>query len=110
MSDGLPPLEPKNSGYKNRFDGKTLILVMLVILLGTLIILWNPDIDTKNHEDRVATLTAQVEQSQKPGARPPSYPSDVLNYPQETNIIILGSVVIMLVVVGGTLGVIQHKS
>ena len=110
MSEQQTPLIPLNGGFKNRFDVKALILVMLVILLATLIILWNPDIDTKYHEGSLATLTAQVEMRQKPGTRPPTYPADILNFPEQTNMIILGSVVIMLVVVGGTLGVIQRKN
>ena len=95
--------------FKNRFDIKTLILVMTLILLATVIVLWNPDIDTRYHEDRVATLTAQVLPQPRPGIIRTPYPPDMVNYPEQTNLIILGSVVILLVIVGGTLSVMQRK-
>jgi hypothetical protein len=98
-----------NNELRNRFDLKTLILVMTVILLATVIILWNPDIDTKYHEDRASTLTAQVVTLQRPGFKSTPYPVEILDYPQQTNGIILGSVVILLIIIGGSLSVIQRK-
>jgi hypothetical protein len=109
MNNGQLSPNQTNNEFKNRFDIKTLILFMTIILLATVIILWNPDIDTKYHEDKIATLTAQVEISKKPGGLVTPYPVDLLNYPEQTNGIVMGAVVILLIVVGGTLGVIQHK-
>jgi hypothetical protein len=98
-----------NTEFKNRFDIKTLILVMTIILLGTVIVLWNPDIDTRYHEDRVSTLTAQMATHQKPGLNRTPFPIEILDYPEQTNGIVLGSVVILLIIIGGTLSVMQRK-
>ena len=109
MNNNPPSPNQIKNEFKNHVDLKSLILVMMVILLATVIILWNPDIDTKYHEDRVNTLTAQVINHPKPGLNSTPYPADLLDYPVQTNGIVLGSVVIVLSIVGGTLGVIQHK-
>jgi hypothetical protein len=109
MSNNLPSSNQSSSEFKNRFDVKTLILVMMMILLATVIILWNPEIDTKIHDDRAATLTAQVTPNQTPNAKLTPYPVDILDYPEQTNGVVLGAVVIVLIVLGGTLGVIQRR-
>jgi hypothetical protein len=109
MKNNSSSQNQNNHEFKNRFDIKTLILVMILILLGTMIILWNPDIDTRYHEDRVATLTAQMETLQRPGLKRTPYPVNIIDYPEQTNGIVLGSVVILLIITGGTLAVIQRK-
>jgi hypothetical protein len=109
MSNNLPSSNQSSSEFKNRFDVKTLILVMMMILLATVIILWNPEIDTKIHDDRAATLTAQVTPNQTLNAKLTPYPVDILDYPEQTNGVVLGAVVIVLIVLGGTLGVIQRR-
>lgn len=82
---------------------------MLLILLVTIIILWNP-IDNNNQQFISATTTTQALTQEKPGSKYTPIPPEMIEYREQTNGIVLGSVIMVLIVVGGTLSVIQRKN
>lgn len=115
-------IQTEESEYKNRFDVKTLIAVMVLILITTVIVLWNP-----KFQQTVPARTVQAQEplpSQQIGPRsgPDNNPArdmagkatpvdDVTleEYSTQTNWIVLGAVVIVLIITGGSLSVIQRK-
>jgi len=109
MKNEEKPSSQTDNEFKNRFEVKTLIGIMLLVLLAVAIILWNPKFDNENHLERRITLTAQVLTQERPGSLSTPIPPEYVDYPSQTNGIILGSVVIVLIIIGGTFSVIQHQ-
>ena len=98
-----------NNEFQNRFDVKTVSIVVVLFLIAVAFILWNPVIDNGYHQERAVTLTAQLLTEIRPVSQSTPIPAQYLDYPSQTNGIILGSVFIVLIIFGGTLSVIQHR-
>lgn len=97
--------------FKNRFSIRSIVTTVFMILLITIVVLWNP-IDYRSKRPPQPTpnssLVSTVVNAQNlPTATPTT---DITEYREQTNGIVLGSVIMVLIVVGGTLSVIQRKS
>jgi hypothetical protein len=97
--------------YKNRFDVKTLIMIMMIILLVTIIILWNPTGNAGQQTTETALTTQSLPNDRHNHQQQPVplLPPEISEYQNQTNGIVLGSVIIVLIIIGGTLGVIQRR-
>ena len=110
---------PVESEYKNRFDFKTLITVLVLILVTTVFVLWSPRFQTTfperlHHRQLVQQPSDQnqpgSEQEKKlVGSEMTEDPATLQEYATQTNGIVLCAVVIVLVIIGGTFSVIQRK-
>jgi hypothetical protein len=79
-------------------------IILLIVILLIIILVW-PDPASGAYIDQVETGTATVRALATSTLIPPEY----LETTDQTNGIICGSVVLVLIIVGGTLGVLRFK-
>ena len=97
--------------FKNQFNIRTILLIMVMILLLTIIFLWNP---LTIHKDAYPIDTHMVQITSIPAGKQAKKAISISteewnDYQEQTNRIVLGSVVMVLIIIGGSLSVIQKK-
>ncbi|MCE1253835.1 MAG: hypothetical protein LWX83_09830 [Anaerolineae bacterium] len=104
--------EPQTSPtgeYKNRFNVRSVITTLLMILLITIVVLWNP-IEFRAQRPASQAPNPQSLTNANSQTIATTLPTDITEYREQTNGIVLGSVIMVIIVIGGTLSVIQRKS
>ncbi len=100
---GARRLKPVSLIPSDKLDLRWIILLILVLLI--IILAWpNP----ASGAYLAQTVTATVTASPSPTITP--IPVEYLESPDQTNGIICGSVVLILIIVGGTLGILRTKN
>ncbi len=102
---------PSTGEFKNRFSVRSIITTVFMVLLITIVILWNPITYRSNRPPQPPPNNNQaLTIVNTHSLLTPTPTTDITEYREQTNGIVLGSVIMVLIVVGGTLSVIQRKS
>lgn len=94
-------MKPVISPY-HKYD--LLLIFLLIAILALIIFAW-PEPASGAYSQKLAVAVEVV----KPTLTPTPIPLEYLESPEQTSGIICGSVVLVLIIVGGTLGVLRRK-